>query len=164
MSRLLPTSLAARRRTVSLPLLAGAFALLAGAAPALAQSATCQEIAGTLKERQTLIQRLAALGGKNKKVDPKVACNAFTGLIANGVKALKWMETNKDWCQIPDAFVANIKNDQDQAHKLRAQACKVAAQITEMEKKARSAQGGGPGGLLGGDGLTGSYKIPQGAM
>jgi hypothetical protein len=150
----------------ALTMLTAGFALLglASVTPAFAQAVSCQEIAGTLQERQTLIQRLSALGAKGKKVDPKVACTSFSSLVTNGNKTLKWMETNKDWCQIPDALIANIKNDHVQAEKLRGQACKVAAQITEMEKKARSAQGGGGSGLLGGDGLTGSYKIPQGAM
>jgi hypothetical protein len=31
-----------------------------------------------------------------------------------------------------------------------------------MEKKAK--EGGSSSGLLGGDGLTGSYKMPQGAL
>jgi hypothetical protein len=35
-----------------------------------------------------------------------------------------------------------------------------------MERKARqqAQQGGGRGGLLGGPGLSGEYKIPQGAL
>ena len=38
-----------------------------------------------------------------------------------------------------------------------------------MEKKARAMaaqqqQGGGGGGLLGGPGLTGSFRVPQGAL
>lgn len=165
MSRLPPARRHFHPRTVAV--LTAGFALLglASVTPAFAQAVSCQEIAGTLQERQTLIQRLSALGSKGKKVDPRTACTSFSSLVTNGNKTLKWMEANKDWCQIPDSLVANIKNDHQQAEKLRAQACKVAAQVSEMEKKARSAQGGGGGsGLLGGDGLTGSYKIPQGAM
>jgi hypothetical protein len=74
---------------------------------------------------------------------------------------LKWLETNKDWCQVPDQIVETVKLDQSRAGEMRGKACKALAQQEEMKKKA--AQGGGSG-LMGGDGLTGSFKIPQGAM
>jgi hypothetical protein len=49
---------------------------------------------------------------------------------------------------------------------LRTQACEAAAKIAEMEKQARAQQqgGGGGGGLLGGNTLSGEYKIPRGAL
>ncbi len=143
-----------------LALAAGIPLLVASAAPVLAQS-TCQEFGKTLNERKTLIQRISEATGKNKKLEPKAACSMFGNLVENGSAALKWLEANKDWCQIPEAFVENIRKDHEQAVSVRGKACKAAAQQAALEKKARQQQGSG---LLGGDGLTGSYKIPQGAL
>ena len=130
------------------------------AAPALAQSDTCNEFGKTIQERQSIVQRLNAVGTKNKKLDPRAACSMFGELVTNGANAVKWLETNKDWCQIPDTFINNIKTEHTKALGLRGQACKAAAQQAQIEKKAKE----GGGGLLGGDGLTGSFKMPQGAL
>jgi hypothetical protein len=141
-------------------------ALLVSSASAVAQSAACQELGAHLTERKSLVGVIQNLGkGKEKKMEPKAACAAFNKLVANGNTTLKWAEANKDWCQVPDQFIAGIKTDHDKVTKIRGQACGAAAKQAEMEKKAR--EGGGPGGssgLLGGDGLEGSYKIPKGAL
>ncbi|HEX8167887.1 MAG TPA: hypothetical protein VF601_19140 [Beijerinckiaceae bacterium] len=140
---------------------AGVAAVALGSAPALAQSETCSQFGKTIQERAAIVQRLNAAGNKNKKIDPKTACSMFGELVSNGAGAVKWLETNKDWCQIPDPFIENIKAEHAKAVNLRGQACKAAAQQAAMEKKARE---GGGSGLLGGDGLTGSFRMPQGAL
>jgi hypothetical protein len=149
--------------------LLSALALCAGAAlppgPALAQPSTCQEAQKFIGERQTLIQSLNKSAGKDKKLDPRVACTVFGKLQTNGEKGLKWLEANKDWCQIPDQFTQNFSQEHDKIKDLKGQACKAAAQFGEMEKKARQAQqqqqkGANPFG----GGLTGEYKVPQGAL
>lgn len=134
----------------------------AAAAPALAQSGACEEFGKTLEQRKGIVQKLQTLGSKNKKMDAKAACSMFGQLVTNGDGAVKWLEANKDWCQIPDPFIENIKQDHVRAQDLRGKACKAAAQQAAMEKKAK--EGGGRSGLLGGDGLTGSYRVPQGAL
>ena len=131
-------------------------------APAKAQSSTCQQLGPYMMERKSLVEAVQKLGmGKEKKMDPRAACAAFGKLVTNGTTMLKWAETNKDWCQVPEQFVEGIKNDHEKVVKIRGQACSVAAKQAELEKKARSGQGGG---LLGGGGLEGTYKIPQGAL
>jgi hypothetical protein len=139
-----------------------ATALLAPA-PALAQSADCAAFPKTLQERQELIKQVNGLG---KKANPKDACVLFTKLTTNGAGGLKWLETNKDWCQVPDQFAENFKADHARVSNIKGQACKAASQVAVMEKKAReqAQQGGGRSGLLGGEGLSGSYKMPQGAL
>lgn len=138
-------------------------------APAAASS-SCGQIQTHLNERSSLVRKIQALGGKDKKMDPKAACAAFGKLVVNGKTMLKWADANKDWCQIPDQFVEGFKADHARAQQLQGQACGVAAKQAEMEKKARQqaqqAQqgGGGSGGLLGGGGLEGSWKMPQGAL
>jgi hypothetical protein len=139
-------------------------AAIAGAPAAVAQSSTCQEFPKVLQERQDLIKRVNGLG---KKPNAKDACALFTKLNTNGTTALKWLDLNKDWCQVPDSIAEGFKADHERVSKFKTQACQVAAKAEAMEKKARQqAQqgGGGQGGLLGGGGLTGSYKMPQGAL
>jgi hypothetical protein len=134
-------------------------------APAFAQSNVCQEAQKFLGERQSLIQQINKLGGKEKKVDPRAACGILGKLVANGETGVKWLDANKDWCQVPEQFATNFKEDHDRSKEMRAQACKVAAQANELEKKAKQAQQqqqqrANPFG----GGLTGEYKIPQGAL
>jgi hypothetical protein len=144
-------------RTPFVAALVAGGALLA-VAPALAQSSGCQDGQKLMVQRQSLMEQLNNAAGKDKKLDPKTACATFGKIGTNGEAIVKWMEANKDWCQIPDAALENFKNEQTKVKELRGQACKVAAQMTQMEKQAR--QGANP--FAGG--LTGEYKIPQGAL
>jgi hypothetical protein len=155
----------ARIPSSSLPALAllATGALLVATAPASAQ--VCQEGAKLIRERQTIVQQLNKAGGKDKKLDPRMACGAFGKLVANGEQSLKWLETNKDWCQIPDDVAQNLKQEHDKVKDIRTQACQAAAKFEQMQKQARQQQqqqqqGGNP--FAGG--LTGQYKIPQGAL
>ena len=151
------------RRSPVLAALAAGLAL-AGTGQASAQSSACQEGGKHLQERQDLVKQLNSLG--SKKVDPSKACTMLTKLTANGSKAISWLDANKDWCQIPEQFANNFREDHKRVTDLRGKACKAAVQQTEMMRKARQAaqNGGGGGGLLGGPGLSGEYKIPQGAL
>jgi hypothetical protein len=142
-----------------------ALALLASG-PARAQSTVCQEGGKHLEERKGLVSQLNGLG--KKRVDPGRACAILTKLTANGQKSIAWLDANKDWCQIPDQFASSFKEDHGRVSDLKGKACQAAAQQAEMMRKARQqaqqqAQGAG-GGMLGGPGLTGQYKMPQGAL
>jgi len=134
-------------------------------APAFAQSSVCQEGQKLLLERQDLVKRFTDLtgGGKKKNVDPRAACSILTKLSNNGENAMKWMNTNKDWCQVPDQVVQNFEQDNKRVQTIKGQACGVAAKINEMEKRAKqqAKQQGGP--RMGG-GLTGTLTIPKGAL
>lgn len=130
-------------------------------APAHAQSNICEEGAKLMSERQSLAEQLQKAAGKNKQVDPRTACTVFTRLDRNGDTMLKWMETNKDWCQVPDQVVENFTKEHKQIEKTRGEACTAAARFNEMQRRAaEQRQGGNPFG----GGLTGEYKIPQGAL
>ena len=145
-------------RSLTLAALVGC-ALVATVAPAAAQ--VCQEGAKFIKERQEIVQQLNKAGGKDRKLDPRMACGSFGKLVANGEQSLKWLESNKDWCQIPDQVVTNLQQEHTKVKEIRGQACQAAAKVAEMEKQARQQkQGGNP--FAGG--LTGQYKIPQGAL
>ncbi|MFT0890844.1 hypothetical protein [Pseudochelatococcus sp. G4_1912] len=132
---------------------------------AQAQSGVCDKISSYLEERKSLVSRINKLG---KRPDPKSACSLFGTLVTNGTTTIKWLETNKDWCQIPDQFVAGFKADNAKAVEIRGQACKAATQQAAMEKRAREAQKqANEAQMLGGsagDPVTGQMKIPQGAL
>ena len=85
-------------RSLTLAALAGC-ALVMAAAPAVAQ--VCQEGAKYIKERQEIVQQLNKAGGKDRKLDPRMACGSFGKLVANGEQSLKWLETNKHLAEVP---------------------------------------------------------------
>jgi hypothetical protein len=126
-----------------------------------AKASSCQDLQTHLVERRNLVSAVQAMTAGGKKMDPRAACTAFGKLATNGTTTLKWTETNKDWCQIPEHFVEGLKADHERVVKTRAKACEIASKHAEMEKKAREGQGST---LFGGGGLEGTYKIPQGAL
>ena len=136
-----------------------AAALGGSATAALAQASGCGDLQGQLLQRKAIGDRITASGTK-KQIDAKLACTAFTQLVQNGVTLIKWVEANKEWCQVPDSFVESIKADHGKAQAIRSKACTFAARQTEAEKQSRN----GGGGLLGGGGLSGSTAMPQGAL
>ncbi|WP_244472354.1 MULTISPECIES: hypothetical protein [unclassified Methylobacterium] len=139
---------------------------LAAAGPALAQSAECGEIQKTLQARKDLVAKANVASSAKVKMTPQAACALFGKLQSNGTEGLKWISANKEWCSIPDSFAEGFKADHTKVVGIRTKVCNVAAQATKMEAQARAQaqNGGGGGGLLGGPGLTGSLKMPQGAL
>lgn len=130
-----------------------------GTAPARAQASGCGDIQGMLVQRKAIGEKLTAASQK-KKLDAGIACKGFGELVQNGSTLIKWAESNKDWCQIPDSFVESIKADHARAVGIRSKACGMVAKQAEAEKQAKSGQTG----LLGGGGLTGPLTIPSGAL
>lgn len=130
-----------------------------------AQEGVCARISTFLEDRKALVSRINKLG---KRPDPKSACSLFRNLVSNGDAAIKWLETNKDWCQIPGEFIQGLKADNAKASEIRGQACRAATQQATMEKRAREAakqQQQSP--MLGGsdgDPVTGRIPVPQGAL
>jgi hypothetical protein len=114
-----------------------------------------------MSERAAIVQALNKNAGKDKKLDPRYACSAFGKLAANGEVGLKWFDSNKEWCQVPEQVVENFKKEHDKVKDLRGQACGALAKLEKMQQQAKKAQG--TGNPFGG-GLTGEYKVPQGAM
>ncbi|RVU19852.1 hypothetical protein [Methylobacterium oryzihabitans] len=156
---------------MTLATIAGAvLAAVLASAPALAQGADCSVIQKTLSERKDIVAKInASSQSKKVKMTPSQACTVFGKLQANGNEGLKWITANKDWCSIPDSFVEGFKADHTKVTGIHSKICAAAKQQAVMEKRAReqaaqNAAGGGGGGLLGGPGLTGSYRLPQGAL
>ena len=153
-----------RASTIGAVLALGGVVALAG--PAAAQGAACTDLQKTLVERQKLIgQANAGANNKKLKMSAQQACGLFTKLQANGQSGMKFIEANKDWCSIPESFTEGFKADHEKVSGMRSKICGAAAQQAVMEKKmrAQAAQNQGSG-LLGGPGLSDSFKVPQGAL
>jgi hypothetical protein len=138
----------------------------AGYSPAFAQASECSKLQGMMQERQTLVARMNA-ASKAKKLTPQMACGTLGQIVSNGSKVMTFMNANKDWCQIPDAFVDNMKADNARAGQIRNQACRSVSQQAANERKARAqAQqqqaGQQQGGFGGVDAVTGgAWRVPQ---
>jgi hypothetical protein len=129
--------------------------------PAAAQAAGCEKIKSFLDERKSIVTRLNKLG---KRPDAKAACGLFTTLVNNGSTTLKWVDSNKDWCQIPDQFVNGFKADNAKAASFKGKACQAAAQQASAEKRAREQPASPFNVPRGGDILTGPMQIPKSAL
>lgn len=138
-----------------------ATALTAGTAPVYAQAGAnvCQQVGPLLEARRAIVERLNALG--NDSVDPRQACSALRELQTNGDSLVGFIDQNQAWCQIPNDFATNMRQDHERVSSMRADACRVAAQVNAAERQAREAA---ESRQLGGPGLTGRFPIPQGAL
>jgi len=133
---------------------------------AFAQAPECGAIQKTLQARKDLVAKANAASNSKKKMTPQEACALFGKLQSNGAEGLKWITANKEWCSIPDSFAEGFKADHIKVGGIRTKICGIAAQAAKMEAQARAQaqNGGGGGGLLGGPGLTGAMRMPQGAL
>jgi len=132
---------------------------------AFAQAAECGEIQQTLQARKDLVAKANAASSSKKKMTPQEACALFGKLQNNGSEGMKWITANKEWCSIPDSFAEGFKADHNKVAAIRTKVCGIAAQASKMEAQAKTqAQNGGGGGLLGGPGLSGAFRMPQGAL
>lgn len=155
---------------MSFKIIAAVAVALAGspfvASAAFAQAPECGAIQKTLQARKDLVAKANAASNSKKKMTPQEACALFGKLQNNGAEGLKWITANKEWCSIPDSFAEGFKADHIKVGGIRTKICGIAAQASKMEAQARAQaqNGGGGGGLLGGPGLTGAMRMPQGAL
>jgi hypothetical protein len=149
----------------SLILISGLGLAIAVATPAAAQTAGCEQGAALLKERQALMARVqSSAQSKKGRMTPREACGIFGRLASNGTRIISWIETNGAWCQVPEQVAESIKGQQGQISKVRGQACNAASQQAKMEAQARQGRAALPPGTIGGDGITGPLRLPQGAL
>ncbi len=138
-----------------------AFALLLtmGAAPrALAQDCNA-DVAKLSTARDA---QMASINGyvasqKGKPLDPAAFCARTGGLLAAENRFIAYMVKNKDWCQIPDDAIGNLKKAHASSQSLAARACSVAAQKRKLETQ--QAQGGGAG-----PGVPQAVPLPTGPL
>ena len=128
------------------------------ASGAMAQDAACEDLGKKLNAYGQLMQRAQTF--QKKKPTPDEACSLFTNLQNASKAVIPALDQNGAWCHVPDQAMTNIKAQQDQIAKVRANACNIAAQVKKQQQ-----QGPAGGGLLGGgDVLGGPMRVPQGAL
>lgn len=135
-----------------------AVAALLSASHASAQDAACEDLGKKLNTYGQFMQKAQSFQKKKPTADE--ACSVFTSLQQAGKAVIPALDQNGAWCHVPDNAAANIKAQQDQITKVRANACNVAAQMKKQQQ-----QGPAGGGLLGGgDVLGGPMRVPRGAL
>lgn len=109
----------------------------AAGAPALAQSCG-DDMTSMSQQRQHAMEAINAMvqGAKGKQIDPNVFCAKSQPLNAIETKMLVYMTKNKDWCQIPDEVVNQLKDAHAKTVSFSGRACKAAA-----DQKKAQAQG-----------------------
>jgi hypothetical protein len=129
---------------------------------ARAQAESCQaDFQKVMGPRQALINRIN--GFRNKRPTPGQACSTLGQLVNADAGVLKWMNENKDWCQIPDSLIEQLQTSSGQASRSRGQACAAAknqaGQIARARAQQRAAQGGGGAPAVGS-----GVRLPSGAL
>ena len=146
------------RKLSGLMALGGAF-LLVGSTGASAVPESCGEFTKLITPRIALIQKLNNF--KNKKPTAAEACNVMTGLVQVDKKIMDWMVANKDWCQVPDEQLAQLKQSADQSSGFKSKACAAAVTQAKQIEQLKRAQAQGAGSAPPpGSGV----RLPQGAL
>ncbi|MGL4975951.1 MAG: hypothetical protein ACRC56_11690 [Bosea sp. (in: a-proteobacteria)] len=146
----------------------GGMMLVASPTPVLAQASGCEKLPPMLQARQATVARLNANSKSKKKMSASEACAVLGRLYSNGTSIISFMTANQDWCQIPEAFVNNMKEDNKRVVGIRAQACNAAKQQASMIRQqkqqpaqAQRRQQQGANSFMGADSVTGgAMRVP----
>ena len=117
---------------------------IVAAAPALADQSCGDDLQKLSQRREAALQSINGLvaAAHGKQLDPTAFCARSAPLNQAETAMLAYMEKNKDWCQIPDAAIEQLKAAHGKSVSFSNKACNVAAQMKKMKEQA--AQGGGP--------------------
>ena len=123
-------------RTTRIAILVGAGTLAASAAHA----GDCNtDIAALSAKRQSFITQLNVIAKATKgKLDPVKSCPQLRGLVGAEGQLMKYLESNKNWCNIPDDAVNNLKAAAAKSQTFATQACNIAAQAKKQQEQASS--------------------------
>jgi len=130
------------RRIFSILAVAG---FLAGASGAAFADQSCgDDLQKLAQRREAALQSINGLvaAAHGKQLDPAVYCARSAPLSQAEIAMIAYMEKNKDWCQIPDEALAQLKGAHAKSIAFAGKACNVAAQMKKMKEQA--AQGAGP--------------------
>jgi len=120
--------------------------ILVAAALVSASPAFADDCAGDLQKlsarREAALHSINALvvATHGKKLDPETFCTHSRPLAAAEDALLAYMVKNKDWCQVPDDAIAQLKASHAKSLAFAAKACTVAAQVKKMKAAAEKAQ------------------------
>ena len=114
------------------------------------------DISGLSQKRQVYIEKLNVLAKASKgKLDPISSCPQLRGLVKTEGDLLRYLEANKNWCNVPDDTVSNLKAADAKSQAFATQACNLATQVAKQKQQAAS--GGGALGLE-------AQKLPTGPL
>ena len=132
------------RRLAKMLALALALGGTAWASLSLAQQSCGGDLQKLAQRREAELRVVNDLvkSAHGKQLDPAVFCAKSAGLNAAEGAMIAYMDKNKDWCQIPDEALAQLKANHARSVAFSGKACAVAAQIKKM--KEQQAAGGGP--------------------
>ena len=119
----------------------GAAVLMMGlVAAGAAQAGDCNtDIAGLSQKRQTFIDKLNVLAKASKgKLDPVASCPVLRGLVSAEAQLIKYLDANKNWCNVPDETLGNLKAADAKSQGFATKACEIAAQAKQQQKQAAS--------------------------
>ena len=89
--------------------------------PAPPGGAQCNDFANLAAEAQ---KRSALVGAAMKaKADRKEICTLMTNFVAAEANVVKFMETNKVWCGVPNDAITTSKANHEKSMKFRTTAC-----------------------------------------
>jgi hypothetical protein len=113
------------------------------AAPALADQSCGDDLQRLAKNREAALAGIngVVVAARGKQLDPALFCSKSGPLNQAEGAMLAYMEKNKDWCQIPDEAIEQLKAAHVKTISFSNKACTVAAQMKKMKEQA--AQGGG---------------------
>ena len=116
-------------------------ALLA-AAPAFAAQDCAADLQSLAGRREAALKNINVLvaNAHGKKLDPEAFCARSAPLTSAEDAMLAYMVKNKDWCQIPDDAITQLKTSHAKSAAFGGKACTVAAQIRKMKSQAAQAQ------------------------
>jgi len=114
------------------------------AAPSYAQQNCGDDLQKLAQQREAQLALINYLvkSAHGKQLDPAVFCAKSAGLNAAENAMIAYMSKNKDWCQVPDEALAQLKANHVKSAAFSARACAVAAQMKKV--KEQQAQGGAP--------------------
>jgi hypothetical protein len=128
---------------ISYAALGAAFFLMA--APAYAAQDCATDLGALAARREAAMKGINDIvaAAHGKKLDPDAFCARSRPLAAAEEAMIAYMQKNKDWCQIPDGPIEQLKAAHAKSVAFSTKACSVAAQMKKMKEQA--AQGGGGG-------------------
>lgn len=122
---------------------AGAAVVVAALSVGVAHADCNSDLAALGKTRQGYMDKLNVLAKSAKgKLDPVASCPTLRGLVAAEQKLIKYLEANKNWCNVPDEVVANLKTNDAKSQSFATQACNLAVQVKKQQQQAASGGGG----------------------
>jgi hypothetical protein len=113
-------------------------AVVLTALPAYASQDCAADLQALSARREAALKSINELvaSAHGKKLDPDAFCSHSRPLNSAEEAMLAYMQKNKDWCQIPDEAIAQLKDTHLKSVAFGGKACTVAAQIRTMKAKA----------------------------